>query len=388
MRFTKPLSFACLILALCLSPHLATAQTGIEMILQAYNGDVALYERASFSSPVLAVIKAGDRFIWRADRMDAEGRQWFFVQFDRFFGWISPDDGVIDFADPTKITPLMDRSVTFTITANQRTLHSAAGRFNPVVAVLPVGTTLTVLDAPVVVDLYTWWKVRVQPSGLQGWIADTVPNFLVTESLRVYGYQVCDNFDLKTFGMTGWDSIVRVLPRLLDPNEQVICLASTKMDGGVSPIVVVLARSEARAQDSLRTFALRSGTWTPIFASYAPPFARTERLSLHNLTDDPYPTLLWNVRLDGTGSVLQNNLLRFNPATGLVESQSMGEFYKGFMQINGQQLTLFQANYLDGEPNCCPSGVERYVFAWNGTTFAPVLYEVLPIPYLIQSSRR
>lgn len=179
-----------------------------------------------------------------------------------------------------------------------------------------------------------------------------------------------------------------VLPSLLDVGETVVCLASTKMDGGVSPIVVVLARNEARAQDSLRAFALRGGRWTPIFARYADAFARTDRLSLHNLSDDAFPTLIWNVRLDGTGSVLQNNLLRFNPATGLVESQSMGEFYKGFMQLNGRQMTFFQANYLPDEPNCCPSGVERYVFEWNGVTFAPVLYDVLPIPYAIQTARR
>ncbi|MDW8299605.1 MAG: hypothetical protein RML95_09735 [Anaerolineae bacterium] len=388
MRLVKFLSLACLILGLCFSPHLATAQAGIEMVLQAYNGDVMLYERTSLSSRVLAVIKAGDRFIWRADRTDAEGRQWFFVQFDKFFGWISPNDDTIDFADPTGISPLMDRSVTFTTTGNNRTLYSAAGRSNPMVAVLPVGTTLTVLDAPVVTDLYTWWKVRVQPSGIQGWIADTVPNFQVTEPLRVYGYQVCDNFDLKTFGMPGWDSIVRVLPRLLDPDEQVVCLASTKMDSGVSPIVVVLARSESRVQDSLRTFALRGGTWTPIFAQYAEPYARTERLSMHQLRGDPFPSLLWNVRYQGTGSVLQANLLHFNPATGLVELQRLGEYYKGSMQINARQLTFFQANYLPDEPNCCPSGVERYVFEWNGFSIAPIYSDVLPRPSRIQSARR
>lgn len=75
------------------------------------------------------------------------------------------------------------------------------------------------------------------------------------------------------------------------------------------------------------------------------------------------------MRLDGTGGILQTDLLRFNPASGLVEAQSLGQYYKGFMQINGRQLTFFQANYLPDEPNCCPSGVERYVFAWNGATF-------------------
>ncbi|RMF51937.1 MAG: SH3 domain-containing protein [Chloroflexota bacterium] len=388
MHLSKVLSLLVVIAALCFPLHLTSAQAGIEMVLQAYNGDVALYERASSSSAILAVIRKGDRFIWRADRIDAEGRQWFFVQFDKFFGWISPDDGVIDFADPSAISPLMDRSAVAIIEDSPRNLYAAPGRFNPVIASLPVGTAIKVTDAPVTIDLYTWWKVRVNSSGMEGWIADSVPIFRVTEPLRVYGYQVCDNFNLAVFGMTGWDSIVSVLPSLLDVGETVVCLASTKMDGGLSPIVVVLARNEARAQDSLRAFALRSGRWTPIFARYADAFARTDRLSLHNLSDDAFPTLIWNVRLDGTGSVLQNNLLRFNPATGLVESQSMGEFYKGFMQLNGRQMTFFQANYLPDEPNCCPSGVERYVFEWNGVTFAPVLYDVLPIPYAIQTARR
>ncbi len=388
MRLMKLVSLICLVATLCFAPRLAAAQAGVEMVLQAYGGEVTLYERNSLSSPILARLQVGDRFIWRGDRLDSEGRQWFFVQMDRFFGWISPNDGVIDFADPTSITPLMDRSVTFSIADAPRALHSAPGRFNLVVAVLPVGATLRVIDAPVVTDLYTWWRVRVQPSGITGWIADRVPIFSVIAPLRVYGYQVCDNFDLKTFGMVGWDSIVSALPRLLDAGEQVVCLASTKLDGGVSPIVVVLARDEARAVESLRTFALRGGVWTPIFARYTDPFARTARLSLHDLSGDPYPTLIWNVRLDGTGGILQTDLLRFNPASGLVEAQSLGQYYKGFMQINGRLITFFQANYLPDEPNCCPSGVERYVFAWNGATFAPVLADVLPIPYSIQSARR
>jgi hypothetical protein len=164
MRRAKVLSLVFVSLALCLSPYLATAQTGVEMVLQVYDGGpVALYERPSLSSPVLYTMGNNDRFIWRADRTEAEGRQWFFVQRDRFFGWISPDDGVIDFADPTAITPLMDRSAVATVVANPMNLYSAPGRFNPVVATLPVGTQVRVMDAPVVIDLYTWWKVRVLP---------------------------------------------------------------------------------------------------------------------------------------------------------------------------------------------------------------------------------
>lgn len=204
MHLSKVLSLLVVIAALCFPLHLTSAQAGVEMVLQAYNGDVALYERASSSSAILAVIRKGDRFIWRADRIDAEGRQWFFVQFDKFFGWISPDDGVIDFADPSAISPLMDRSAVAIIEDSPRSLYAAPGRFNSVIASLPVGTAIKVIDAPVTIDLYTWWKVRVNSSGIEGWIADSVPIFRVTEPLRVYGYQVCDNFNLAVFGMTGW----------------------------------------------------------------------------------------------------------------------------------------------------------------------------------------
>lgn len=390
MRRVIVLSLLLAILISSLALRSVRAQAGVEMVLQVYNGGpIAMYERPSLSSRVLYAIGNNDRFIWRADRIEAEGRQWFYVQLDRLFGWISPDDGVIDFADPTAITPLMDRSAVARVVANPINLHSAPQRFSSVIATLPIGTQVRVLDAPVVSDLFTWWKVRVLPSGVTGWLADTVRELQVIEPLRVYGYQVCDNFNLKEFGMVGWDSIVSVLPRLLDPGEQVQCLASTKLDSGVSPIVVVLARREGdMPRDSLRTFALRGGVWTPIFTQYTEPFARTARLSLHNLTNDPFPTLIWNVRLDGTGSVLQNNILRFNPATGLVEAQTLGSFYKGFMQIHARQLTFFQANYLPDEPNCCPSGVDRYVFEWFDGRFAPIISDVLPLPFAIQSSRR
>ncbi len=389
-RLIKVLSLLCAVAALCLAPHLAAAQVGVEMVLQVYNGaPIALYERPSLGSPVLRTIGVGNRFLWRADRTIAEGRQWFFIQIGSTSGWISPDDNVMDFADPTQITPNMDRSATAVITANPMSLYAAPARGNTILATLPIGTQVRVLDAPIVTDLYTWWKVRVLSSGAEGWLVDTVREMQVTAPLRVYGYQVCDNFDLKTFGMTGWDSIVSSLPRLLDAGEQVVCLASTKLDGGTSPIVVVLARLEgAQPRDSLRTFALRGGVWTPIFTQYSDFFARTDRLSLHDLTSDPYPSLVWNVRLDGTGGILRANILRFNPATGLVQAVFTGEFYKGFMQINGRLLTFLQAHYLPDEPNCCPSGVERFAYQWNGTTFGLLLNEVLPLPYAIQSSRR
>ncbi len=389
-RLVKGLSLLCVVVALCLSPYLAAAQVGVEMVLQVYNGaPIALYERPSLGSPILRTIGVGNRFLWRADRTFAEGRQWLFIQIGGTSGWISPDDNVIDFADPTQITPNMDRSATAVITANPMSLYAAPGRGNTILATLPIGTQVRVLDAPIITDLYTWWKVRVLGSGAEGWLVDTVREMQVTAPLRVYGYQVCDNFDLKTFGMTGWDSIVSSLPRLLDPGEQVVCLASTKLDGGTSPIVVVLARLEGvQPRDSLRTFALRGGSWTPIFTQYTDFFARTDRLSLHDLTGDPYPSLLWSVRLEGTGSIMDTHILRFNPATGLVQPVFNNTFYKGFMQINGRLLTFFQAHYLPEEPNCCPSGVERFAYQWNGSTFALILNEVLPLPYAIQSSRR
>lgn len=108
MRLVKLIGLVCAVAALCFSPHLGNAQVDAIIVLEAYGGDVALYESPSFGSAMLQIIPQHSRFIWRGERTDAEGRQWFYVKTFVAVGWITPDDGVLTFADPTEISRYMD----------------------------------------------------------------------------------------------------------------------------------------------------------------------------------------------------------------------------------------------------------------------------------------
>lgn len=391
MRVLKLASAVCLVLAMCLSPHLIRAQVDAVMVLEAYGGDVALYESPFFGSPMLQIIPQHSRFIWRGERTDSDGRQWFYVKTLFNVGWISPDDGVLIFADPTAISLYADVGTFATLNGLPNNIQSSPGGTDTSSAVI-IGSNLEIIDGPVVNNFHTWWRVsgRLSRFPFEGWLADSGVNFGVTAVRNFYGYPVCSNFNLRTYGVPDgeWESIVPELISLIDPGEGINCIVGVKMDGLFTPFVVVLTQNSATQQDTLRIFRPVKGIWTPIFAQRSDPFARTERLSLHDLTGSPYPTLLWNVRLDGTGSILRNNMLRYNPAFDGIEQQVLGDFYKGAMQIEGRLITFFQAHYLPDEPNCCPSGAERYVFAWNGATFGLAFNDILPSPYLIQSARR
>ncbi|MCS6872241.1 MAG: hypothetical protein NZ571_12390 [Anaerolineae bacterium] len=391
MCFVKLTGLVCFVLAVCLSPYLANAQVDATMVLEAYGGDVALYESPFLGSPVLQIVPQHSRFIWRGERTDSDGRQWFYVKTLFNVGWISPDDGVLIFADPTAISPYMDVGTVATLNGLPNTIQSFPGGTDTSSAVT-IGSMLEITDGPVVTNFHTWWRVsgRLSRFPFEGWLADSGVNFGVTAVRNFYGYPVCSNFNLRTYGVPDgeWESIVPELLSLIDPGESINCIVGVRMDGFFTPFVIVLTQSPATQQDTLRIFRPVKGNWTPIFAQRGDPFARTERLSLHDLTGDPYPTLLWNVRLDGTGSILRNHMLRYSPAFDGIEQQVLGDFYKGSMQIEGRLITFFQANYLPDEPNCCPSGVERNVFAWNGATFGLAFNDVLPSPFLIQSARR
>ncbi len=391
MRLVKLIGLVCVVAALCFSPHLSNAQVDAIMVLEAYSGDVALYESPSFGSAVLQIIPQYSRFIWRGERTDAEGRQWFYVKTFVAVGWITPDDGVLTFADPTEISRYMDVGAFATLNTPPNNLQGAPGGTDTSSAVI-VSSNVEVTDGPVVTNFHTWWRVRGMLSRFpyEGWLADSSFNFSVTAVRNLYGYPICSNFNLRTYGAPEgeWESILAELPRFLDPAEGILCVAGVRIDGLFNPYVVVLTQNSAAQQDTLRIFRPVKGMWTLLFAQTSDPFTRTARLSLHDLSGDPYPTLVWNILYDGTGSVLRANMLRYNPAIDGIEQQVLGDFYKGFMQIEGRLITFFQANYLPDEPNCCPSGVERTVFAWNGATFGAVLYDVLPIPYAIQSARR
>ena len=154
-------------------------------------------------------------------------------------GWISPDNDQTFIADPTKITNGADRSGVVSPYSNEMTLYAAPGRGSPVLAQLPVGTALRITDAPAVTDLYTWWPVSMD-NGTRGWVVDTGHELVVQRGLSVYGIPVCSNFNLKAFGAAGWDSVRTVFPTTIGTEEQIVCLASTRLGGDASPVVVVL----------------------------------------------------------------------------------------------------------------------------------------------------
>lgn len=368
------------------------AQTSVGVVIEAQVGNIGLYASPSLAQAPIRTIGKGNRMLWVTERTMAEGRQWFYVQITGQAGWISPDDGSLSLADPTRITPNIDRGAIIRVATNPMTLYTAPGRGNPVLATLFEGTVMRVEDAPVVTDLYTWWKVRVNATGQEGWIVDTGYELAVDTPLTVYGYQVCDNFDLKANGAVGWDSIVPQIPALIGVGEQVICLASTKMNGSGSPVVVILSRKEGVGSvDALRLFEQRAGVWTRIFETFTAEFNRTDRLSLHTFGGDR-PMLLWGVRVDGTGGVLLTAVLRYNAFSGTIDVIAGGESYKGSLQVLDNTLTLISANYLPNEPNCCPSGMERTVLAWQvdplGTgSFVLLTKDILPLPFAIQSRR-
>ncbi|GAB4548387.1 MAG: hypothetical protein OHK0023_11430 [Anaerolineae bacterium] len=369
-----------------------TAQATVGVVIEAQVGNIGLYASPSLTQAPIRTIGKGNRMLWTTERTVAEGRQWFYVQISGQAGWISPEDGSLSLADPTRITPGIDRSAVIRVSTNPMTLYAAPGRGNPVLATLFEGTVMRVEDAPVVTDLYTWWKVRVSDTGQEGWVVDTGYELAVDTPLTVYGYQVCDNFDLKANGASGWDSIVPQIPALIGTGEQVVCLASTKMNGSNSPVVVILSRKEVVGTvDALRLFEQRGGVWTRIFETFTAEFNRTDRLSLHTFGGDR-PMLLWGVRVDGTGGILLTAVLRYNSFSGTIDVIAGGESYKGSLQVLENTLTLISANYLPNEPNCCPSGMERTVLVWQvdplGTgSFALLAKDILPLPFAIQSRR-
>lgn len=349
---------------------------------------IQLYASPTLSNPTSRTLGTGNRFLWNGTRTIADGRQWFQIVLppsETF--WISPDDGALGLADPTGITSDVDRSAIVQTPNYSMTLYETPGRSSRVVARLDPYTRLLVQDGPVVTDLYTWWPVQIYEGMARGWVVDTGRELTLIRGLNIYGYQVCDNFDLKRFGAVGYDSVISTFPSIIGTSETVVCFASTKLRGDTTPIVVLLTRSTNTQQpfDVLRLIEPQGQVWRVTFQQATEPFARTSRLSLHDLAGDGKPMLYWAVRRDGTGGVMVANLLRYNP--GGIASILSGEFYKGTQQVGVDGITFIEAHYLPDEPNCCPTGMRRVSYQWQIDRFALIADEVLPAPYTIQTRR-
>ena len=395
IRVARLALFAVIVVGLAVGSALtpapvARAQGPTDMVIEVFTPpgvSVAMRTLPTLSASVIRTFGNGNRLTWDGQVVRADGRNWMAVSALGQSGWLSPDDDQVFLADPTQITRGIDRSAIIAPFTNPMTLYTAPGRGNPVVMQLPVGTQLRVTDAPVVTDLYTWWPVSVVGGTATGWVVDTGHELQVIQPLTVYGYQVCDNFDLKRFGVPGWDSVRFAFPSFIPPAEQIECLASTRLRGDASPIVVVLTRTEDEwfSYEVLRIFEQRGGAWVVIFESSTPPNAYTTRLSLHDFAGDGRPMLLWAVRNEGTGGALDVNVLRYGP--GGIEAVLSAGLYKGRLQVNPGSILLFEADYLLDEPNCCPSGVLRMAYAWQFDRFALLVNDVLPEPGAFQVRR-
>jgi hypothetical protein len=288
---------------LAVSAPVSAVGSPTDMILEVIKGPVSLRDRPSQSGATVQTLGAGARMAWGGVYRQAEGRNWMQVVTTAGTGWASPDNEVLRLADPTHITPLMDRSAVFEPSLSALNLYQSPALASTVVVQVPAKSQLTVTDGPALAELYTWWQVKTA-DGHTGWLPDSFASALrVTSPLRVYGYAACDSFNLKTFGVPGWDSIIDSLSYLIPAGEQLVCLASTNLKGDNTPTVVILSRTAdpKDPHDTLRIFSNQVGNWFKLYEQTTNPFARTERVSLHDLTGDGKPSLLWAVRADGTG---------------------------------------------------------------------------------------
>jgi hypothetical protein len=251
-----------LIAALLVPARPVSAQTPGDLVIEVETGkSVKLYAAPGLTANVLGGYLGGNRLLWSGEVKLADGRNWMAVTDSNLSGWISPDDQEVFLADPTWTTLNMNLGATVR-PVNSIGLFAAPSRASGALANLPAGTQMTVLDGPIMAELYAWWQVQV--GTLKGWIADTTAGLEVIAPLTVYGYTVCDRFDIARFGVLGWDSIVGTLKTVIPANEQVTCLASTDLRGDKTPVVVVLAsgtNAQGAAHDTLRIFEPRQNAW-------------------------------------------------------------------------------------------------------------------------------
>jgi hypothetical protein len=375
--------FACATLSLPTPAQAADSPT--DLVLEVDKGPLTIYDKPSKQSgTVIQSLPFGGRFKWSGAMQQAEDLNWMAVSAPGVTGWAAPENEAVFPIDPTKITLNMDRSAVFKVVTTDLNLWQAPDFQGGLVAAAPIGAQLTVTDGPVRGDLYTWWQAKTA-DGKIGWFADNASTLEVIQPLKVYAYNVCDNFDLKDFGVAGWDSIRQDLPTLIPSNEKIQCLASTNFKGDNSPVVVIWTHIEASQgpHDTLRIFDNAGGLWTKIHEQSTEDYQRLERISLHDFEGQGKPSLLWMARMDGTGGVLTVNVLHYTPTTGVQRVLDAGG-YKGGVQVGKTSVVVIEADYKEGEPNCCPSGLHRMGYVWQGSQFVQAVDDKFPQPYFFQ----
>ncbi|HLY24887.1 MAG TPA: hypothetical protein VKQ72_01015 [Aggregatilineales bacterium] len=356
---------------------------------------IQAYAQPSMKSAVVQTFTIGQRMTWTGDVQQAEGRNWMPVDFgQRNSGWVSPDNESLIIVDPYNTSPGMDIGSVFKVGANGLAVHADALIQSQVTSQAAAGTQFKVLDGPQTPQgMYSWWQVSSVGSSSTGWIADDgyTSGLEIVQPLQVYGTDVCSGFYLRTFGVAGWDSFMKVLPSFIPAGDKVVCLASSNFKGDGSPVVTVLSRVEGttadpKRHDTVRLFAQQSGNWSKIYEQTTDDFAITVRLWLHDFADDGKnkPMLLWTVMQDGTGHVLAVRLLNYDPVAGVQSVLSVNDLYQGNTELALNSIALSTPDYPSDEPNCCHAQIIRTTYNWQNGHFEKGDDVKIITPYYIQ----
>ena len=359
--------------------------------LQVDQTPIQVFDQPTLKANLLQTINPGGRMSWDGTAQMVEGRQWLKVlTSDGNTGWTAPDSQVLFNVDPYKVTPGITVGAAGQI-AQDVPVYMDSALTTPAVsmgktATLPAKTLFTVTAGPVNGGLYTGWQIKIA-NDVTVWIPDIPGDLQITAPLMVYGYQVCDGFDLATFGVTGWDSIVKQFPTLIAKGEKVQCLASTNFKNDKTPVVMVLAHAESDTDrhDTLYLFVQTQGKWTALYKETAEAYARTERIAMYSIATTKNPVVLWAIRNDGTGDFLRVEALQY-ASTGVQVVLNVSDLYKGNFEIGSDSIKLLMAILKDGEANCCATGFERQAYQWQTAVnkFVKVLDDQPPPPYWLQ----
>ena len=357
------------------------------MTLQVDQTAVTLYDQASLKAKVLESIPPGGRVSWDGTTQAAEARQWIKVlAADGAAGWMTPDSQAVFDTDPTFVTPGITIGAAGEIAQDVPAYTDSALSIPTAGKTLAAKTAFTVTDGPISAGTVTAWQVKTA-AGDSLWLPD-IPGYLqILTPLLVHGYPVCDGFDLKTFGVAGWDSVVPKLATLIAKGEKVSCLASVNFKNDNTPIVLVLAHAETDTNhhDTLYLFDQAQGQWTTLYHETAEDYARTERIGVYHFTTTTAPIVVWAIRTDGTGQFFRVEALQYS-AAGTKAVLNVTDLYKGALEIGSDSIKLLQEILKDNEPNCCASGFNRTAYQWQATTsqFVKVLDDQPPPPYWLQ----
>ena len=135
------------------------------------DGNLRLRSGASTSSSVITMLPAGTTGTVLEGPRTGSGYTWWRIETSLGTGWVAEDWLVEDEGGSTPPPPTgkFENGDAVRVTENLN-MRSGAGTGNGVIAVLPAGTTGTVVGGPQTASGYTWW--RIQTSYGTGWVVE------------------------------------------------------------------------------------------------------------------------------------------------------------------------------------------------------------------------